>query len=54
MPFKSAKQRSLFWAAKNSPSLRDKFHLNMSAVMKMTEHDEGGKLPKRAKKKKAA
>lgn len=40
------------WAAKGNRAVREKFHLNMSAVQKMTGHDEGGKLPKRVKKRK--
>jgi len=39
------------WSARSNPDVREKFHLNMSAVKKMTEHDAGGKLPERAKKK---
>ena len=46
MPFKSEKQRKLFWAAKSSARLRRKARLKRSAVDKMTSHDSGGKLPK--------
>lgn len=50
MPFVSQKQRALFWAAKGNRKVAKKKGLNMKAVEEMTAHDEGGKLPTRAKK----
>jgi len=45
MPFVSEKQRKLFWAARKSKRLRKRLGLSEEDVRKMTEHDEGGKLP---------
>ena len=50
MPFRSQKQRAYFWKAKSDPKFRKSKGLNFSAVMSMTSHDMGGKLPKRSKK----
>ena len=49
MPFKSQAQRSLFYSALTNPALRRKLKMSLAAIRKMLEHDEGGKLPKKAK-----
>ena len=48
MPFKSEKQRRLFWAAKGSAKLRQRRGISKKAAGKMTKHDQGGKLPFRS------
>ena len=50
MPFKSQKQRAMFWKAEHDPKFRKKMGLTEEQVDKMTEHDKGGKLPERAEK----
>ena len=54
MPFKSQKQRALFYAAaasgKKAAALRRKLGITKKEAEKMIRHDTGGKLPTRAKK----
>lgn len=45
MPFKSQKQRALFYAAKHDPAVRKKHGMSEEDVDKMISHDEGDKLP---------
>ena len=40
MPFKSAKQRHLFYAALNDPKLRKKLGLSLKVIREMLEHDK--------------
>jgi hypothetical protein len=51
MPFKSQAQRNLFYAAKGDPELRRAKGLTLTTVSKFTDHDTGGKLPRKVKKR---
>jgi len=50
MPFKSAAQRGLFYAAKSNPAVRERTGISQSVANKMTSEDTGGKLPMFARK----
>jgi len=50
MPFKSAKQRALFYAMKLDPELRKKYGISLAEVERMIEDDTGGSLPERSRK----
>jgi len=51
MPFKSQAQRGLFYKAKNDPAFAKKKGLPKSVINDFVNADPGGKLPKKAKKK---
>ena len=54
MPFRSQKQRALFYAAaasgKKAQALRKKMGITKKEAEKMVRHDTGGKLPTHAKR----
>jgi len=49
MPFKSQAQRNLMFAAKNDPKVRKRTGISKKTAEDLTEHDTGGKLPKKVK-----
>jgi len=52
VPPRSQQQRKLFWAARNSASVRKKTGIPLKVAKEFTDADPGGKLPKRVTKKK--
>lgn len=54
MPFKSEKQRRLFYAARGSAAVRKAHGMSKAAVDEMIEHGKAGKLPVVAERTKRA
>lgn len=53
MPMKSEAQRKFMQAAAHSPKFAKKAGISQKTAKEFASHDQGGKLPKRAKKKKS-
>lgn len=54
MPPVSEKQRRLMWAVSNSPAVAKKTGIPQKVGKEFAQTDPGGKLPKRAPKKKGS
>jgi hypothetical protein len=51
MPFKSEKQKRMFYMARKSPEMRKKMDINLSGVEKMIKHDESPEYKKKKARK---